>query len=55
MYNDLPILIADYDNEGDQILPFTETSDGDGTAQNTSIYCVSFDTGMVTGYSEQRC
>jgi hypothetical protein len=48
-YNDLPILIADYDNEGDQILPFTETSDGGGTAQNTSIYCVSFSTGMVTG------
>lgn len=49
MYNDIPILIADYDNEGDQILPFTETCDGEGTAQNTSIYCVSFGTGMVTG------
>lgn len=48
-YNDLPILIAGYDNDGDEILPFTETCDGDGTAQNTSIYCVSFDTGMVTG------
>jgi hypothetical protein len=49
MYNDLPILIADYDNDGDQVLPFTETADGAGTAQNTSIYCVSFNTGMVTG------
>jgi hypothetical protein len=48
-YNDLPILIADYDNDGDDILPFTETCDGEGTAQNTSIYCVSFGTGMVTG------
>ena len=48
-YNDLPILIADYDNEGDAILPFDEVSDGGGTAQNTSIYCVSFGTGMLSG------
>ncbi len=48
-YNDLPIIIADYDNDGDQILPFTETADGAGTTQNTSIYCVSLGTGMLTG------
>jgi hypothetical protein len=47
-YNDLPILIADEDNEGNQILPFTETPDG-GTATATSIYCVSFGEGMLTG------
>jgi len=48
-YNDLPILIADYDNEGDSILPFDEVADGGGSAQNTSIYCVSFGTGMLSG------
>jgi hypothetical protein len=42
-YNDLPILIADYDNLGNQILDFTETSP-DGSSSNlcTSIYVVSF-------------
>ncbi len=48
-YNDLPILIADYDNEGNQILPFTEANPGGGTAASTSIYCVSFGDGMVSG------
>ena len=40
-YNDLPILIADKDNEGNDILPFTEAADS-GTSTATSIYCVSF-------------
>lgn len=41
-YNDLPILIADYDNDGNQILDFTEAS-ADGTnPQCTSIYVASF-------------
>jgi hypothetical protein len=41
MYNDLPILIADEDSAGSQILPFTEVGSGGGTAQCTSIYCLS--------------
>jgi hypothetical protein len=41
MYNDLPILIADEDSSGNQILPFTELGSGGGTAQCTSIYCLS--------------
>lgn len=48
-YNDLPILIADYDNIGEQILPFTEANPGGGTAASTSIYCVNFGDGMVAG------
>lgn len=49
MYNDLPILIADKDNENNQILPFTEANPGGGTAASTSIYCVSFGDAMVEG------
>jgi hypothetical protein len=47
-YNDLPILIADEDNTGTQILPFTEAAYGGG-ATATSIYCVSLCEGMLTG------
>ena len=47
-YNDLPILIADEDNEGNQILPFTEAAHS-GTSTATSIYCVSFGDGKFTG------
>ncbi|MFW9871962.1 MAG: major capsid protein [Candidatus Thorarchaeota archaeon] len=47
-YNDLPILIADEDNTGAQILPFTEAATS-GTSTATSIYCVSFGDGMLTG------
>lgn len=48
VYNDLPILIADTDNENSAILPFTEAA-ASGTAQCTSIYCVSFGDGMFSG------
>lgn len=48
-YNDLPILIADEDNNASQILPFTEVGGGGGTAQCTSIYCVSMGAGMLSG------
>jgi len=48
-YNDLPILIADEDNAGNKILPFTETGSGGGTAQCSSIYCVAFGEGMLMG------
>lgn len=49
MYGDLPILIADYDNEGNQILPFTELGYTGSTATGCSIYCVSLTDGMLTG------
>jgi hypothetical protein len=48
-YNDLPILIADYDNNGDSILAFDEVGSGGSTATATSIYCVSFTDGMLSG------
>ena len=41
-YNDLPILIADKDNNNAEILPFTEDNPGGGTAASTSIYVLSF-------------
>lgn len=41
MYDDLPIMILDEDNEANKILPFTEVGSGGGTAQTCSIYCVS--------------
>lgn len=48
-YNDLPILIADEDNTGAKILPFTEANPGGGTAASTSIYCLSMGDGALTG------
>jgi hypothetical protein len=41
-YNDLPILIADYDNKGADILDFTEASGDSTNVQCTSIYVTSF-------------
>lgn len=43
MYNDLPILIVDKDNENNDILGFTEAS------STTSIYVVAFGDGQVQG------
>lgn len=48
-YNHIPILIADDDNTGAQILPFTEANPGGGTAASTSIYAVTLGEGMLTG------
>jgi hypothetical protein len=48
-YNGLPILIADEDNTGAQILPFTEANPGGGGAASTSIYCVSMGEGSLVG------
>jgi hypothetical protein len=48
-YNELPILLADEDNEGQQVLPFDEDNPGGGTAASTSIYCVSLGEGMLSG------
>lgn len=47
MYNDLPILIVDYDNFNNQIMPFNEVV-GSGNL-NTSIYAVKFAEGGVMG------
>lgn len=49
MYADLPILILENDNTDIQILNFNEACAGGGTATGTSIYCVSFAEGMLTG------
>lgn len=48
-YAGLPILIADYDNNSDQILGFTESSPDGSNINCTSIYCVSFGPTKVTG------
>lgn len=49
MYNDLPILIVDYDNEAKSILSFDELGSTGSTASATSVYCVSFGDGMLGG------
>lgn len=49
MYNGIPILIADDDNTGTQILPFTEANPGGGSAASTSIYVVSLGEGALVG------
>lgn len=48
-YNDLPILIADYDDTGARILDFNEVGPGGSTATATSIYVLSVGDGMLTG------
>jgi hypothetical protein len=47
-YADLPILDAGKDNTNTDIIPLTETA-GDGGADATSLYVVSFSDGMVEG------
>lgn len=47
-YNGLPILTVDLDNEGNEILPFTEAATS-GTSTATSIYIVSMGDGMLSG------
>jgi len=48
-YNDLPILIADYDNEGSDILAFNEVGYTGSTATASSIYIVSLGEQMLGG------
>jgi len=48
-YNDLPILVADKDNNYDDIMPFTETGLDGTTAVSTSIYALSFAENGVVG------
>lgn len=48
-YQDIPILTVNVDNNGAQILPYTEASP-DGTAvTSSSIYCVAFGPMLTTG------
>jgi hypothetical protein len=48
-YNGIAILIADEDNTGTQILPFTEANPGGGSAASTSIYAVAMGEGQLVG------
>jgi hypothetical protein len=48
MYNDLPILIADYDDTGVKIIDFNEAGPAGGTT-STSIYILSVQESMLTG------
>jgi hypothetical protein len=48
-YQGLPICVIDYDNENNQIMPFTEASGNNATTNNTSIYIVSFGEMMLSG------
>lgn len=47
-YNDLPVLIADYNDTGDRIIDFDEAGPGAGST-SSSIYVVRFGDGYVTG------
>lgn len=49
MYNDLPILIADYDDTGARILDFNEVGSTGSTATATSIYVVNMNDGYFVG------
>lgn len=48
LYNDLPILIADYDDTGTKVIQYNEAGPGGGTT-STSVYVLSVGTGMLTG------
>ena len=48
LYNDLPIVTVESDNNDQPILDFDEAAPGGGAAA-TSIYCVSLGEGMLTG------
>lgn len=52
VYNDVPILVSYPDNGGTDPLDFTEQGDVKGTpggSSSTSIYCVAFGDGLVSG------
>lgn len=48
-YNGLPILIAEEDENGTPILPFSEANPGGGAAASTSIYVAQLGDGGVVG------
>lgn len=49
MFDGLPIVVTDYDAEGNQIIDFNEVGSGGSTATATSIYCVNMGDEGVTG------
>lgn len=49
MFDDLPILVVDYDNTGAQIIDFNEVGSGGATATACSIYCVNMGPNGVVG------
>lgn len=49
LYNELPILIADYDDTGTFILQFNEVGPSASSATCQSLYVVSVGSGMLTG------
>jgi hypothetical protein len=47
-YNDLPILVTDYDDQNSQVIDFTEACPAGGATTGTSIYVVNIsDSGVV--------
>lgn len=48
-YQDLPIIIADYDDTGARVIDFDEVGPTGATATASSIYVVSFGEDMLTG------
>jgi hypothetical protein len=48
VYNDLPILIADYDDTGTKIIDFNEAGPAGGSTV-TSVYVLSVGSGMLSG------
>lgn len=52
MFDMVPMVWIDLDNEENEILPFSEANPGGGTAASTSIYCISFDEDKTQGLQE---
>lgn len=48
-FDNLPILLTDYDANGDQVIAFDEANPGGGSTVGTSIYCVNMSDEGVTG------
>lgn len=49
MFDGIPIIVTDYDSEGNQIVDFNEVGSGGSTATASSIYAVNFGDEGVTG------
>jgi hypothetical protein len=52
-YGGLPILVVDYDNDGNQIMGFNEANPGGGSPASTSLYVASLGPSMLTGIQGQ--
>lgn len=49
LYNDLPILVTDYDDANEQVIDFNEACPGGGADEGTSIYVVNIGEEGVVG------